>query len=202
MRTFSKSLMLVLIVTALLAFAPLTTTQATVGDSGQDRWVSLETSDENRTSTINMTAPESISENHTFSGDLTYNHTTGGDGNWYTAPTVTHWINLTFSNDTWTSSTFTSGGIELSSNNTVTYEVDTNVSKGDYNLSVEFADDTGGSAIENGLAITVLDNTNYMLQFTLVQLITAIIPIVVLVAVVIPMIMSLFDGFEDDLGSF
>lgn len=194
---FRSVLIVMFMVSALFALSLTPAYGATTGNDGLDRWVNLEVSedpavdaDSNYTTTANITVEETIAVNHTFSGTLTqevYGNTT------YT----NNWINVTIANATWTN-TFTSGAISRSTNGSVAFTVDTNVPRGWYNATVTLENNRSQSDSQANLDTNVTSNTAFsMLETT--YMIGQLIPIIVLIAVVIPLIFGAIKGIGDDL---
>lgn len=186
-----------MIVSTLLALSVAPAFGATTGGTGFDRWVNAELSedpavdaDSNYTTVANVTVGETIAENHTFDGTLTqtiYGNTT------YT----NNWVNITIENATW-SNTFTSGAIARSTNGSVAFTVDTNAKPGWYNLTVALANNKSESDSQANLDTNVTSNSSYsILQTT--NIITSLIPLIILVAVIIPIIFSVFKNLGDDM---
>lgn len=150
------------------------------GGSGQDRWVHLDNGETEKYNVdANLTVPETISENFTFEGNLTYEDLNGTSDD-----EVTTWVNITVNG-----TTFSSGGVTQSSNETVNIEIDAEDLKVNENVSIEarLETDTGLTDSWSGY-VEVISDTNYLFSVWMVNFIVELIPIFVILGFLIPLI--------------
>lgn len=208
MRKRFLSLLTVLSVIFLLGFALMTpaladTKSTESGGTGLDRYVTHEISTQNGTgaityfnSTMNLTAPETISENFTFEGTVSVDHQDS-----YTNLTTNN-ITLTITNETGaTTKTFTKS-VELGVNETKDFTIDTDFPKDDNcSLTVEYTHNQTSLTASKSVQVDVVSNIQYQTGWVLIDLIGQLIPVIVIIAVVIPVLKSLLSDFGDTASS-
>jgi len=176
-------------------FALASTANANVTDTGINRTVELTGEDGDINVTVNQSLPETISENHTLSGTVEQVVANGAQD--ITNTTIT----VTVANDTY-SEDFTSSEIELTGNESVTYDIEIDVPEGTYNKTEVSFSTTGDATIsdsETGISLTVKGNLTYMMSHTLIYLIIAFIPLIIVLRFVIPILMSVTKDTGDKL---
>lgn len=176
-------------------FTLASTANANVTDTGINRTVELTGEDADINITVNQSLPETISENHTLSGTV---EQVVADG----AQSITNTtITVTVANDTY-SKDFTSSEIELTGNESATYDIEIDVPEGTYNKTEVSFSTTGDATIsdsETEISLTVKDNVTYMMSHTLMYLIISFIPLIIVLRFVIPILMSVTKDTEDKL---
>lgn len=170
------------------------------GGTGLDRWSEHKIVVQNGggaityfTSTVNLSAPRTISENYTFTGSLSVNHT-----NSYTNQTK-NWVNLTITNESGTPQKSFSKSVAISSaNGSSSFTIDTDFPKKDNcTLNIKFEHNQTSKQTSGDLNLTVVSNTEYMLGWTTVDLIASMIPLVVLIMIVGIVFKVLGESFSD-----
>lgn len=161
---------------------------ASTGGEGQSRWVELEIDGTDYTTVMNLTLPETISENHTLEGELNYTTETGSAGNTS--------VKVEFENDTGETWTFVSDEYEFDDEDEIVeFEIETNLPADEYEATVTLEDDTESAdttGLEDDLEVTVIDNVQYTLSIGLVTLLVSLLPVLIIVMVVFPMIIGVF----------
>ncbi len=172
------TILTLVVISLMLTTAPVVH-GATSGGEGLDRWVNLSVEKSgNYSITSNMTIPETISENYTFEGDLTYE-----DLDTSVEDSVTSWVNVTVNGTTYSDS------VTLSSNNSVDIEVvaENMQITDNTTITVSLETDTGLSDSWSS-NVEVISDTSYLFGVWLVDMIIGLIPLIVVVSVLIPVI--------------
>lgn len=138
------------------------------------------------TSTMNMTVPETMAENHTLEGTLTVEHENG-----YTN-TTTNYVNVTITNESGSPQETFTKSVELGENGTADFTLDTDFpAKENCTILVEYSHNKTSLTASETFDVTVVDNTQYQLSVVTPSIILQIIPIFVIIAVLIPVIKTL-----------
>lgn len=196
MRKFATIFMAVMLVLSVgLLAAPA---RADTGGEDDDRWVSMEVSNTNYTSTANITFPEEIAEEHTLNGELKHNITNPADNDVAT----TNWVNITFENSTGVSDsnwTVSSGPIDVSANETVDFSMETDLPTGNYTANFTLVnDDSQLNDTPQDIEVTVLSNMVYTISGMMMPLVIAI-SVFVISLTLIKGVAKIFSGVGDDM---
>jgi len=165
---------------------------ATTGGSGHNRWVELELDGSDYDTTVNITLPEVISENHTFTVEYTHEIEEG-----YDSGELNNTVTINFDNGTEDedfTAEFTVG--DANENGTVELETDFEV-QDEVEVTVTFENDDGETTDTTGLeehplTVDILSNVNYTLSVSIPVLLMVLLPVIIIFAIVIPMLTNVF----------
>ncbi len=180
MRKLLTTLVSAILVMSVLGTFAMTPVSATVGGSGNSRYVEIEIASTNYTTTANLSFPEEISENHTLSGEITHNITDPTHNDTETL----NWVNVTFENSTGNTWTFSSGSINLTSNETVDFSIDTDLPTDNYTADLTLENDDAQINDGNtGIDIKVIDDEVFVVSNIMTPVIMVFATIMISLAV-------------------
>lgn len=185
-KTASSLFAVILVLLIAVGFAAMPVYGATTGGEDDNRWVELEVSDTvdavSYTTTLNLTVEELIPNMHTFNGEITHNvndtyaNTTATLEIAIQGETFNETVNLTESE----TASFSIGVTDLDEAENETIELTF------YTTETEGAPDTWSGLVD------IEQSTTYTVN-RITNIIIALIPVLVLVAVVIPLIMGMME---------